>query len=85
VLFDAVALLPSAEGVAQIEGLPAVRDFIADAFAHHKFIAHSAEAEALLSSADVTRDDGFVLLQQPKDCEAFVQRCRALRYWERGA
>jgi catalase len=85
VLFDAIALLPSGEGVAQIAGLPAVRDFIADAFAHHKFIAHSAESEPLLSAAGVTTDDGFVLLRQPKDCDAFVQRCRALRYWDRGA
>src|SRR3954468_7788304 len=40
VLFDAVAILPSAEGASLLTMLPAARDFIADAAAHRKFIAY---------------------------------------------
>ena len=39
VLYDAVALLPSESGAQTMLNNPAARDFIADAFAHRKFIA----------------------------------------------
>src|SRR5262249_2167039 len=42
VLFDAVAVLPSKEGAALLTKRPAARDFVADAFAHRKFIDYSA-------------------------------------------
>ena len=38
VLFDAVALLPSAEGAADLAGRASAQDFVSDAFAHHKFV-----------------------------------------------
>ena len=39
VLFDAVALILSEEGAERLTGEAAARDFVADAFAHCKFIA----------------------------------------------
>ena len=85
VLFDAVAILPSAEGAARLATLPAARDFVADAFAHRKFIAYVEAALPLLEKAGVAEslDDGFVPLKAAQDCEGFVARCRKLRFWDR--
>jgi catalase len=85
VLFDAVAILPSAEGVKALAMLPAARDFVADAVAHRKFIGYSAAAEALFKKAGVAEamDDGFVPLKTAADAKAFVATCRALRFWVR--
>jgi catalase len=86
VLFDAVALLPSEDGAAELAKHPAARDFVADAYAHRKFIAFVDAAAPLLAKAGVpeARDEGFVPLSGPKDCDGFVSRCRSLRYWDRG-
>jgi catalase len=85
VLFDAVAILPSAEGAAELATYPAARDFVADAVAHRKFIAYVEAAEPLLEKAGVNDavDDGFVLLEAAKDCGTFVTECRKLRFWDR--
>ena len=82
-LFDAVAILPSAEGASLLATLPAARDFIADAVAHHKFIAYVESAMPLFDKASATVDPGFVRLDKPKDCAEFVTRCRELRFWDR--
>jgi catalase len=85
VLFDAVAILPSKEGVDLLKRLPAARDFVADATAHRKFVAYSESATSLFEKAGLSDaiDDGFTLLKTAKDCEAFVEACRELRFWER--
>jgi catalase len=85
VLFDAVAILPSAEGVKALAMLPAARDFVADAVAHRKFIGYSAAADALFAKAGVADaiDDGFVPLKTAADAKSFVATCRDLRFWDR--
>jgi catalase len=85
VVFDAVAILPSAEGAARLTKRPAARDFVADAVAHQKFIAYVESALPLLAVAGVggTLDQGFVPLKAASDCEGFVARCRKLRFWDR--
>jgi catalase len=85
VLYDAVALLPSESGAQMLSNNPAARDFIADAFAHRKFIAYVAAAGVLLTQAAVaeTRDDGFVVLKGAADAAAFIEACGELRYWPR--
>jgi catalase len=85
VVFDAVALLLSAEGAALLMNEATARDFIADAYAHCKFIAHSAAAQPLLDKAGVTADAGIVPLAKAADATAFVQTCRKLRHWDREA
>jgi catalase len=60
VLFDAVALVLSAEGAAQLAGDKAALDFVSDAYAHCKAIGHTAGAQALLERAGVV-SDGFVV------------------------
>ena len=41
VLYDAVVLLPSAKAVAALAGRSTAKDFVSDAFAHHKFIGYN--------------------------------------------
>jgi catalase len=82
-VFDAVAILVSSDG-AELLGLePTARDFVADAFAHMKFIAHTEAAVPLLEGAGALKDGGVLLLNEPGDASAFVQACRQLRFWPR--
>ena len=83
VLYDAVALVVSEAGAAQLAGQPAARDFVADAVAHHKFVGHVAAAGPLLAAAGASPDGGFVALRRTTDAAAFLKACRSLRYWER--
>ncbi len=86
VLYDAVALLPSAEGAAALAGNAAAKDFVTDAHAHCKFIGHNDAARALLDAAGLTElvDAGYLQLDDG-DATKFVETCRALRFWEREA
>ncbi|MBL7238521.1 catalase [Novacetimonas hansenii] len=86
VLYDAVVLLPSAQGSKLLLGEATMRDFISDAYAHAKFIGYGADAEPLLDAAGVTapaRDDGVIRLSSGGDAASFVKACGALRFWPR--
>ena len=85
VLFDAVALLPSLAGATELAGRASAKDFVNDAFAHCKFIAHTSAAEVLFAKAGVAddMDEGFVSLSSAKDATTFVEACRAIRLWAR--
>jgi catalase len=85
VVFDAVAILASKEGSTLLADEATARDFIADAFAHVKFIAYAASAKPLLDKAGVAPDDGCVEIASAKDATAFLKRCRDLRFWAREA
>jgi catalase len=86
-VFDAVAILLSAEGAALLGDEASARDFVADAIVHCKFIAHKAAAMPLLQKAGVAKaiDRGVVPLKEPTDAESFIETCRQLRLWEREA
>jgi len=85
VMFDAVALMVSAEGADMLKAEPTARDFVADAFAHLKFIAYDPAAMPLLEKAGVARelDDGFIEITEPGVAARFVVACRKLRHWAR--
>jgi catalase len=85
VLYDAVAVLPSAAGAALLAKDAAAKDFVTDAFAHCKFIAYAAPAQALFAAAGMAEDldEGCVPLEAPKDAGAFIDLCGRLRLWER--
>ena len=79
-------VLPSAEGARAAQPSDATaRDFVADAFAHAKFIAYVEAAKPLLDKAGVVPDDGCVALGSPQDAAGFIATCRKLRFWEREA
>lgn len=85
VLFDAVALILSEEGAERLTGEAAARDFVADAFAHCKFIGFTSGAGPLLRKAgvDPEEDEGLVALDDAKAVAGFVETCRQLRLWSR--
>ena len=83
ILFDAVVLLPSIAGAQELASLPQARDFVADAFAHCKFIGLTDAATLLLEKAGIARDAGVIDLKTGKGATAFLRACRALRFWER--
>ncbi|WP_417450663.1 catalase [Kordiimonas sp.] len=85
VLFDAVAVVLSDEGAAKLAKHPAARDFVADAFAHCKFIGFTEASKPLFEKAGVAndKDEGFVKLSSDKDAKGFVKSCAKLRFWAR--
>ncbi len=87
VLFDAVALLVTADGAAMLSQLPAARDFVNDAYAHCKYLGHTEAALALIDAVGLIgkADPGFVLLDGRDSVNTFLQSCLHLRYWDREA
>jgi catalase len=85
VLFDAVAILASESGVAALLRLPSARDFVADAYAHYKFVGYTPAATPLFAKAGLPDDldRGFVKLGTTADAKAFLSACRGLRFWDR--
>ncbi len=80
VLFDAVALVLSADGCQQLLTEGAAVDFAKDAFGHLKAIGHTPEAQPLLDKAGVEADAGVVDLSNGAD--AFIKPA-ATRQWDR--
>ena len=85
VVFDAVAVLLSDAGAKLLAEESSARDFVADAFAHCKFIAHTASAMSLLQKAGGVPDAGIIELIAARDAAAFLKTCGQLRHWEREA
>ena len=56
VLYDAVALLPARTAMADLVQESTVRDFVADAFAHCKFIGYVEAAVPLFDKAGIVED-----------------------------
>jgi catalase len=85
VLYDAVALLPSQDGARVLAQQAPARDFVADAFAHAKFIGYVAAASPLFDKAGVpaTADDGLITLEGENGPAKFIAKCRQLRFWAR--
>ena len=84
VLFDAVVLLPSADGAADLAERKAAQDFVSDAFAHCKFIGYVADAQPLLAAAGVAdRLDAGCVELTTDGAEAFLELCGGLRHWDR--
>ncbi len=80
VLFDAVVLLLSEEAAEQLATQPAARDFVADALAHKKFIAHTSGAKSLIEAAGGKADSKQLLpLERDSSVAEFVKSCRKLR------
>ena len=85
VLFDAVALLTSSTAVDDLLREAAVRDFVADAFQHCKFIGYERSATPLLEKAGIADalDEGVIALSDEEGLSAFVSALGKLRVWGR--
>jgi catalase len=86
VLYDAVVILASEAGAAQLATDATTKDFLSDAFAHCKFIGYAPSAQSLLDAAGIDPDDGVISLKATKaSVTAFLAQCHAVRYWPREA
>ncbi|UHS62140.1 catalase [Agrobacterium vaccinii] len=85
VLFDAVALLISTQGIEDLVDEAAARDFVADAFQHCKFIGYVESAMPLMQKAGLAEalDEGVIALPQDEDPADFVAKLGTLRVWGR--
>jgi catalase len=86
VLYDAVALLPSPAAMDDLLQESTARDFVADAFAHCKFIGYVKSALPLFEKAGVAAEDfdeGCIVMENAKDAKSFVASLSKLRVWER--
>ncbi|NYT30162.1 catalase [Rhizobium sp. WYCCWR 11128] len=85
VLYDAVALLPSAEGTGDLLKEATARDFVADAFVHCKFIGYVETALPLMQKAGIadSLDEGVIALGAANDVTAFIMALGKLRVWGR--
>ena len=85
VLFDAVVILPSAEGVQALATNAAASEFVADAFGHLKYIGWVATARPLFERAGILEkmDAGCIELNKPAAVRDFVSSCENLRLWDR--
>ena len=79
VLFDAVAVILSDEGVKAMSMESAAIDFVRDAFGHLKAIAVDKGGQALLKTANVGQDAGVV---DAHNIDAFIAAAKT-RQWER--
>lgn len=85
VLFDAVAILTSAEGIGDLMTEATARDFVADAFQHCKYIGYTEAGLPLLEKAGVSQeqDEGVIVLPGETGFAAFVEELGKLRVWGR--
>ncbi len=79
VMFDAVALVLSAEAGAKLANEACAVDFVRDAFGHLKAIAADAGAQPVLDKAGVVKDDGIVTAA---DTAKFITAAKT-RQWAR--
>jgi catalase len=83
VLFDAVAVIVSEDGVGALLGEAAAVAWVHDAYAHLKVIAHSSAAQPLLDAAGAEPDDGVFPVAGDKDVGAYIAKAENGRIWPR--
>lgn len=85
VLYDAVAIIISSAGCESLMKNAALRDFIADAFAHFKFMGYVEEVIPLLKKIGLFEDldAGCIKLTKPTAVEEFLKECGKIRVWQR--
>ncbi|WP_276121851.1 catalase [Pararhizobium qamdonense] len=85
VLYDAVALVVSAAGVADLCKEASAKDFVDDAFTHCKYIAYVAEAMPLLEKVGIAGDldEGTVAIKDKATAASFLDQAGNLRFWPR--
>jgi catalase len=85
VLFDAVALAVAPQGSKELAQNANAIAFVADAFAHGKFVAYTGDARPLLERAlcGTPLDGGCRQVETSMAAAAFAAQCTDLRFWAR--
>ncbi|RYD24316.1 MAG: catalase [Verrucomicrobiaceae bacterium] len=81
--FDAVVLILSEEGCAELCTEAAAVNWVRDAFGHLKVIGYSPEARPLLDEASVHDDEGICELAGKSAVATFIATAKKGRRWER--
>ncbi len=84
-MFDAVALVVAPQSSKEIANSVLACSFVADAFAHCKFIAYTGDARPLLerSLPGTALDGGCRQVETAMAAAAFAKDCAQLRFWAR--
>ncbi len=86
VLFDAVAVLLSPQWARPLAGMHVARVWLADAYAHKKLILCNEAAAPLLDAAGLPSELDAGMLRMGAGMPGhLLERCAALRFWERVA
>ncbi len=87
VLFDAVAIFASEEGIKPLLKNSAAIDWTRDAFGHLKVIGHTAAARPLFAKAGVADDldEGVIELNAPTSIGRYIEAAKQHRLWDREA
>lgn len=86
VRYNAIALLPAEAAMADLVQESTARDFVADAFAHCKFIGYVAAVAPVFEKAGIAEDEydeGIIQLTTSRDAAHFVGELGKLRVWGR--
>ncbi len=81
----AIAPPGAGEGAQVLANESTARDFVADAYAHLKYIGCVEAAAPLLGKAGLPEegDEGVIRLSGSRDVPAFLSAAKHLRYWQR--
>ncbi|WP_298918352.1 catalase [uncultured Algimonas sp.] len=84
VLYDAVAVIVSKAGGKTLAAMPAAKDFVSDAHAHKKFVAHDDGAMLLFEAAGLGEMMTTGYFGVDALVNGFADALPALRCWDRG-
>ena len=84
-MFDAVAIVVAPQASKEIAKSSLAFAFVADAYAHCKFIAYTADARPLLERAlaGSPLDGGCKQVETGIAAAQFASQCAQLRFWAR--
>ncbi|NMH60010.1 catalase [Alteromonas ponticola] len=84
VLYDAVAIITSAEGAKKLSDIPEAKDFVMDAFAHKKYIGYTSSAMPLFEETNLKgkMDKGCIEITAANGKD-FLNEAKNLRFWKR--
>jgi catalase len=87
VLFDAVAIFASEEGIKPLLKNSAAIDWTRDALGHLKVIGHTAAARPLFAKAGIADDldEGVIELNAPASIGRYIEAAKQQRVWDREA
>ncbi|MET0275056.1 MAG: catalase HPII, partial [Phenylobacterium sp.] len=84
VVFDAVAILPSADGGAKLAAQAEAVNFLRDAYGHLKVVAFTPGAAPVFAKAGLSdADDAGLVPVKKGGAGDFVQRAAGGRIWDR--
>ncbi len=85
VLYDAIIVLSSSEGIVSLTQHPVARQFLTDAFTHLKSIGYNSDSKPLFEKVGMLPllDEGCIEISTPEDANHFILACRKIRFWNR--